>query len=213
MKRTISYCLSTLLLTLSLPVMAYEEPAFATVATVNGIEYREYEPYLVAETVVAGQVDRDRAANIAFRRLFKYISGDNTVRSKIEMTTPVRQAPASTRIDMTTPVRQERGESGWVVSFIVPSSFNEQTAPEPTNPDVYLRKIPGERVAVVRYSGRWTDSNVRRYQSQLLAGLADAGVTPAGEVVTAYYNAPFTLPPLRRNEVMVVIDQFPTEGT
>ncbi len=191
--------------------MAYEEPPFSVVATVGDIEYRRYDSYLVAETVVAGPVERDQAANIAFRRLFDYISGENAVAASIEMTTPVRQAPVRTKMDMTTPVRQEPRPDGWAVAFIVPSSFDQQTAPRPTNPNVYLREIPAERVAVVRYSGRWTSSNINEHKSLLLTGLASAGIAPAGEVVTAFYNAPFTLPPLRRNEVMVTVERFPGE--
>ena len=196
--------------TLSIPSLAYEEPAFSAVAFADGIEYRQYEPYLVAETIVPGSVARDKAANIAFRRLFDYISGANTVDQKIQMTTPVRQEAVSTRLDMTTPVRQEPGPDGWSVAFIVPSGFDAASAPEPTNPAVYIREVPAERVAVVRYSGRWTDGNIERHRQVLLDGLAAAGVTPSGEVVTAFYNAPFSLPPLRRNEVMVRINDFPT---
>jgi hypothetical protein len=194
---------------MSLSAMAYEEPAFTEVAVVDGIEYRHYDAYLVAETIVADNVDRDRAAGIAFRRLFDYISGANSVSTAIEMTTPVRQEPVSRKIDMTTPVRQEARADGWAVSFVVPSAFNQENAPRPTNPDVYLREIPAERVAVLRYSGRWTSSNISARTSELLDGLAAAGVEPAGEVVTAFYNAPFSLPPLRRNEVMVTVIDFP----
>ena len=202
-------CLCLVAMTLSVPTLAYEEPAFSAVATVDGIEYREYEPYLVAETVVSGTVDRDKAANIAFRRLFDYISGANTVEQKISMTTPVRQEPVNARLAMTTPVRQEQGPDGWSIAFIVPSEFTADNAPKPTNPAVYLREVPAERVAVVRYSGRWTDANIAQHRQALLKGLSSAGIRPAGEVVTAYYNAPFSLPPLRRNEVMVRIEAFP----
>jgi hypothetical protein len=196
---------------LSVPAMAYEEPDFSTLAVSDGIEYREYEPYLVAETVVLDQEDRDRAASIAFRRLFNYISGENAVQTKIEMTTPVRQEPVSTKLAMTTPVRQVNSPEGWVVSFIVPREYDRSNAPRPTNPAVYLREIPAGRVAVLRYSGRWTRSNIDQHRSALLSSLADAGITPAGEVVTAFYNAPFSLPPLRRNEVMVAVEELPTE--
>ena len=203
-------CLSALLT--SLTAMAYEEPAFTEVAVIDGIEYRHYDAYLVAETIVADDVDRDQAASIAFRRLFDYIRGANSVSTSIEMTTPVRQKPVSRKIDMATPVRQEPRADGWAVSFVVPRAFNQENAPQPTHPDVYLREIPAERVAVLRYSGRWTTGNISASTAKLLSGLAAAGVEPSGEVVTAFYNAPFSLPPLRRNEVMVNVVEFPQAG-
>jgi hypothetical protein len=193
--------------------MAYEEPAFSTIVVRDGVEYREYEPYLVAETVVLDQEDRDKAASIAFRRLFNYISGENTVQTRLEMTAPVRQEALSTKLAMTTPVRQEKHPNGWVVAFIVPSEYDQSTAPRPTNPAVYLREIPAERMAVLRYSGRWSNRNIDAHRSALLSSLADAGIRPAGEVVTAFYNAPFSLPPLRRNEVMVAVTDLPKENT
>jgi hypothetical protein len=203
----LNLCLTALLT--SLTAMAYEEPAFTEVAVIDGIEYRHYDAYLVAETIVADDVDRDRAASIAFRRLFDYISGANSVSTSIEMTTPVRQKPVSRKIDMTIPVRQEARADGWAVSFVVPRAFNQENAPQPTNPEVYLREIPAERVAVLRYSGRWTSSNINAHRSELLNSLAAAGIERTGEVITAFYNAPFSLPPLRRNEVMVTVVEFP----
>jgi hypothetical protein len=210
--RSITSCICLSALLASLTVMAYEEPAFTPVALIDGIEYRHYHSYLVAETIVTDDVNRDKAANIAFRRLFDYISGENSVSSKMAMTTPVRQEALSRKIDMTTPVRQEIRPGGWAVSFVVPRAFTLETAPRPTNPDVYLRRVPGERVAVLRYSGRWTNLNIDSHRTALLSGLAAAGIRPTGEVVTAFYNAPFSLPPLRRNEVMVAVAEFPREG-
>ncbi len=209
LKNTTSYALLVVLVVLSGAAMAYEEPDFAVVATVDGVEYRQYRPYLVAQTVVAGEADRDRAANIGFRRLFDYISGENATQTEVSMTVPVQQRPVSTRIAMTTPVRQFAGSRGWTLAFIVPGEFDESTVPRPTNPEVHIRAVPEALMAVLRFSGRWTDSNIDAHKSELVSRLSAAGVTPAGEMVTAFYNAPFSLPFMRRNEVMTRIDQLP----
>ncbi len=187
----------------------YEEPDFSVVGEMDGVEFRQYEPYLVAETVVDNAPDRDAAANAGFRRLFKYISGDNTEAATVADGAAVKQTPVSTRIDMTAPVRQAPLADGWAVAFIVPREFDAQTVPQPTNPDVYIRTVPGELMAVVRFSGRWTDRNVDAHKAELLEKLAASGLTPRGDIVTAFYNAPFALPPFRRNEVMVRVDAVP----
>ena len=63
--------------------------------------------------------------------------------------------------------------------------------------------------AVLSYSGRWTERNVETHKALLGDKLKNAGITPQGEIMVAFYNAPFSLPFLRRNEVMVQIGELP----
>ncbi|MCB1684142.1 MAG: heme-binding protein [Pseudomonadales bacterium] len=201
--------LFTLLLTYGGTILAYEEPDFSVVATVNHVEFRRYEPYLVAETTVVGETDRDRAVNTGFRRLFNYISGDNILRTEV---TTTEGAARGTKISMTVPVQQIRQANGWTVSFVVPSEFEWESVPLPADSQVRIRQVPGVLIAALRYSGRWNDRNVERHEAELIGRLNALDIVRKGPAVTAFYNAPFSLPFMRRNEVMFVVDRIPADA-
>jgi hypothetical protein len=193
--------------------MAIEEPAFELVEETPEYELRRYEPQILAETEVPGPFDK--AGNRAFGILADYIFGANRSSEKIAMTAPVSQRPAtaeendkSIRIEMTAPVTQrtKQGASGpYVLSFVMPARFKMETLPRPDDARVRLREQPGRLMAVRRYSGGWSEARYRVHEAQLLEALRADGLTPVGEPVYARYNSPFSLPFLRRNEVMVEV--------
>jgi len=188
--------------------MSYEEPQYTVVSAEGDFEYRQYDPYLVSETIIKGARDADAASSEGFRRLFGYISGKNSSQSKISMTVPVSQG-ASEKIAMTVPVQQSAAEEGWRVSFMLPSEFTLETAPVPTDTRVYVREVPGRLMVVQKFSGRWTESNYNKHEQELAQYVAAAGLSTAGTIERAAYNAPFSIPWFRRNEVMVEIEGLP----
>jgi hypothetical protein len=191
--------------TASTPVSAYEEPAYEVARKTDQFEIRRYAPYVVVETEMRGEYGQAR--NDAFRKLFAYIGGANRVQAKLEMTVPVVMEPAAEKIEMTVPVLTGTEPDGnrQVMQFVLPARFDEQTAPQPTDSQLRVRRVDAQWLAVRVYSGRASDSNYRENAFELMRALAAAELTPAGPARFAVYNGPFTPWFLRRNEVMVPI--------
>ena len=198
--------LATLLLALlaSPLAMALEEPAYEVIEQDGDFELREYAAYLVAETRV--EASFTEAGNAAFRRLFRYIGGDNAAQEKIAMTAPVTQVKGE-KIAMTVPVTQVAEGDSYRVAFIVPSKYTAETVPVPTDPRVEIREVPAARVAVWRYSGRWTEERYDEMEGKLREAMAARGLRAAGPPVLARYNPPMMPWFLRRNEVLIPVGE------
>lgn len=191
--------------------MAIEKPDYAVIETTKGLEIRDYDPYLVAETFVEDEFSD--AGNEGFRRLFKYITGANKASEKISMTAPVTQRSEGEKIAMTAPVGQTSEGAGHWVSFVVPSKFTMNTVPQPTDPRVRVREVPAQRMAVVRYSGFWSEKGYEKQLARLRDFMAQRGLTAAGEPQFARYDPPFMPPFMRRNEIMIPVAGEPSPAS
>jgi len=176
---------------------AVEEPEFQVTQVFDTFELRLYPPYFVAETVVPGPADD--AGSQAFPILAGYIFGKNKGERKLEMTAPVTQAPV--KLDMTAPVTQAATAGGYRVQFVMPKGYTLDTLPQPLDPRVTLRQVPAQRMAVIRYSGSWSQGAYESHLATLKAGLAQHGLASRGEPVFSRYNGPFSLWFMRRNEI------------
>ena len=191
------------LLAAPMPTRAIEEPAYQVTGRIGDVELREYAPYVVAEVLVTGSATE--AGNKAFRILASYIFGKNKGQRKLAMTAPVMQSAAPVKLDMTAPVIQSAAPGGYRVEFVLPARVTLETAPEPIDQRIVLRQVQAMRVAVIRYSGFWSDANYNRHLAQLEKVLHEAGVKWTGEPIYARYNPPFTPWFLRRNEIWLQI--------
>ncbi|MGD8347514.1 MAG: heme-binding protein, partial [Lysobacterales bacterium] len=138
--------------------------------------------------------------------LFRYIDGQNEARDTIAMTAPVSQKQGAQKIAMTAPVSQEAGADGWLVSFMMPSSFTMDTIPVPLDDAVNIRQLPAYRAAAIRYSGFWSEKNYQRHLAELMEWIEAQNLRVTGSPVWARYNAPFTPWFMRRNEILVPVD-------
>lgn len=196
-------CLATfMLLVTGSPAMAVEEPQYEVVRTDEAFEVRRYPAYLVAETVVGAAAED--AGNQGFRILAGYIFGQNKGERKIAMTAPVAQAPA--KIAMTAPVAQSAAAGGYVVQFAMPREWTLETLPEPLDKRVVLREVPARTLAVIGYSGTWTQGRYEEHLKKLQDALGAAGLVWRGEPVWARYDPPWKPWFLRRNEIWLMLD-------
>ena len=190
---------------------ASEEPDYDVVQQLDGAEIRQYNPYVVAEVLVPGPAEK--AGNQAFPILAGYIFGKNKGEKKFTMTAPVTQtaAPAPleasppVKLATTAPVTQASAPGGFLVQFVLPKGVTLASAPEPLDSRVQLREVPGRRVAVVRYSGFWSQDNYDEHLATLEATLQAAQISWSGEPILSRYNPPFTPWFMRRNEIWLAV--------
>jgi len=196
--------------------MAVEEPKYKVLSTDGSFEVRHYQPLLMAEVLVDG--DMDEASGKGFRLIADYIFGNNQSEvdagsSKIAMTAPVIVSAQSSKIAMTAPVGIEPqspppetgGPTKWRVYFVMPSQYTLSTIPKPKNKAVSLREVPEKYFVVHKYSGFNTDSKIQRLNEETLAWSRAKGLKILGAPQLARYDPPWTLPMFRRNEIMVEV--------
>ena len=196
--------LALILLTVPMSSQAIQEPAYSVVRTVGDVEIRQYAPYVVAEVVVPGPTSE--AGNTGFRILAAYIFGKNKGERRLAMTSPVTQRPTPVKLAMTAPVTQRAAPTGSLVQFVLPKDITLATAPVPLDERITVREVPASRIAVIRFSGFWTDGNYNQHLATLKDALTAAHLKWSGEPVYSRYNSPFALWFLRRNEIWLTLE-------
>ncbi len=186
--------------------MATEQPRYTVVQKDGSFELRRYEPYLVAEIEV--RTSFAEAGSTAFRPLANYIFGENQRSEKMEMTAPVTQTKKGETIGMTAPVIQgESGDGVYVVSFVMPSRYTMATLPLPADERIRFREVPAALIAAWSYRGGWGEERYAEAEHALRDALVKAGRTALRSPQWARYNAPFTPAILRRNEILIEVQQ------
>ena len=170
-------------LTLNSQTMAYEEANYEIIKENNNYEIRKYFDRLVIET--------SSTQGNGFKKLFNYISGNNEQKKEIKMTVPVTQ---------------EIKNGDMTMQFYLPSKFNKENAPKPYNSEIKILTIESGYYAVIKYSGRSSDNNFLKNKEILEEELKKDKIIILSPPIRASYNSPFTLPVLKRNEVMFRVD-------
>ncbi len=163
-----------------------DEPDHDVERRIGRLEIRRLAPRIEARTTIEVE-DFDRGLELGFQRVFEYIGGGNRTGEEIAMSSPVT---ATHRL-------------GFTVGFVMPPGRTRPSLPVPDDDRVILCELLPQRVAVLRFRGRYNAGNVGAHESELLRLVAEAGLEAVGPIVFAGYDPPSTLPILRRNELWV----------
>ena len=177
-------------LLLSGAAMATEEPKYTVLKQTEDFELRRYDEQLVAQTWVTG--DQDAASRAGFKILADYIFGNNSAANgKIR------------KISMTAPVSIQQTKDKWRVQFTMPSQYTLQTLPKPNNPNIEIVEVPAQTYGVIKFSGLAGTEKVAAKTKELQSWMQAQNLTITGKPELARYNPPWTLPFMRRNEIMI----------
>jgi hypothetical protein len=170
-------------------------PTYKVLNTTEDYELRKYPAGMWVSTETKSLLLETAMAS-SFKVLYAYISGENELGAKINMTAPVR-------------TKLEAGagpfcKSTFTVSFFVPFKYQDESPPKPTNPDVYLETTPQQTVYVAQWGGFALGPTVGMKASALYEELEKEGVSAVtGSYYYAGYDPPFRLTK-RHNEVWIV---------
>lgn len=175
--------------------MAIEEPKFTLLEKEQSFELRAYEPKLIAEVSVDG--DLSEASRKGFNLIADFIFGNNTAQTgkseKISMTAPVA-VKSSAKIAMTAPVGLQPSCNGWRVYFVMPSQYTLQTLPKPNSSQVSIKQMPSQKFAIIRFSGLVGEEKMAEKALELNQWIAQKNLKALSEPELARYNPPWTLP-------------------
>ena len=175
------------------PLMSQVEQLSYVVERSDGhFEVRRYPAMIVAQVKEAGA--RKTAIGNGFRAIAGYIFGGNRPQRRVAMTAPVLQRRDGSDAD-----------GSWTVQFVMPRQWTLSTLPQPNDPRVTLVPHPAATFAVIRFSGLAGDATIAEKTQALQSFIQGQKLHASGTPILAFFNPPWTLPFLRRNEIMIEI--------
>lgn len=174
----------------------YESAEYKVVEVDGSIEIRQYPDLMLASTETSSDL---QGRDGSFMKLFRYISGANAADQKISMTTPVF-------------MEDKGGGAKRTMGFVLPKDVAAAGTPAPQSSDVKILKRAGGKFAVIRFSGRLDPVLAEANEVKLREWMRSKGLVGEGSAEAASYDPPFTPGPLRRNEVLIRLDDNSTSS-
>lgn len=154
----------------------------------GAFELRYYDRMVLVTASMPEGMDNQRGS---FYKLFDYISGENSQAKEIPMTAPVFMDQANKQIE--------------TMSFVLPNDYTMDMAPDPQDKTVKLEEVTNYTVAAITFSGLLKQENITKHQLLLEQWIERNGLEKTGSIKAAGYNPPFTIPAMRRNEVLISV--------
>lgn len=155
-----------------------ETPKYEVERAFGDVEVRLYEPFTVIEA--PGQ------QGDAFNTLASFLFGKNSEEKRMEMTMPVEMTDGK-------------------MAFVLPRS-DEVAPPTPLDDQVVISKRAARRVVALPFPGIATPEEIERQREALAAAVAKQALdVDLAETTVLQYNAPYTIPWRRRNEILCVV--------
>ena len=178
--------------------MAIEEPSYSVIESADHFEIRSYEPSVVAQIKTSGHFES--AGNAGFRVLADYIFGNNDQKIKIAMTAPVKMTRH--------PEPSASSPPEYEVEFVMPQEMKREDLPHPQNRAIELKTLPKKLMAVLKYSGTWSEERFNEHKDILIKEIKSHGYEALSEPIFARYNPPFIPWFLRRNEIWIEVKKI-----
>ena len=180
-------------------------PTYEVLTSDGDVEIRSYRPLLLASITINGNFEEARKE--AFVSLANYVFGKNKDKKKLKMTIPVLQEEKSDKLAMTSPILHEPTDSGWTLSFFLPTEYNLATVPTPNDRRIHLFTRPARVMACLRYSGLNSQEKIKKHSLELLDWVEKNDLYDLiGTIQSAEYDGPSTIPFLRKNEVLIEVN-------
>ncbi|MEO1859159.1 MAG: heme-binding protein [Verrucomicrobiales bacterium] len=168
----------------------YESPEYTSKKHPSGFEIRKYDEMTIVSTKKS-KSKKDDEKDSHFMRLFRYIDKSNEKGEKITMTTPVFMGMKGNEREM---------------SFVLPRKIAKQGAPLPSSNSLHIAKIKPGTFAAIRFKGRSKKENIVAKKLQAKISKAGLSVDKTSKPIFAYYDRPWIPVFLRRNEVLIKIN-------
>jgi len=169
--------------------MSYDTPNYQIIEKEGQFEIRLYEPYTIAKVAVERDV---KTGSMGFTRIFNYISGNNSKKEQIAMTAPVFNWDK---------------EMKYYTAFVMPRKYNDKSLPLPDDSGIKIEKVPSKKMAAYRFSGIVSQQNVSKNEDALFRWLKEKNYEILSESRLARYNSPYSIPVLRRNEILFEVTE------
>lgn len=165
-------------LTNTIMAQEIETQYYQVVKQINEAELRYYPPVMKIQS------------NNDFSSLFNYISGNNSTREKISMTSPVHMGEV---------------DGNTIMEFVLPENFNPKNTPDALSKGVTVFESEPGYFLALEFGGYASGRNVRYYADELSVIAQKYGLNTIGKTSVLVYDSPYKVMG-RRNEVIIQID-------